>query len=383
MKCDRLFSEIDALQTQYFAIWADVCNLESPTADKKGVDAVGRYFVEFAEKRGWKCEIFPQAVSGDVVCITMNPDATGQPIALSGHTDTVHPVGSFGSPAVRMDEEKIYGPGVIDCKGGIVAALMAMDALDRVGFRDRPVMLLLQSDEEVGSRFSQLATIHYICEKAKDAVAFLNLEGYANGKACLSRKGIARYEFTVTGIETHSCRCAFDGANAIAEAAHKILALEKMKDANGLTCNCGLIQGGTAANTVPRTCTFSADIRFSTVEEQQLADRRVHEIAETTNIPGCTCTVELKGSRIAMALTQTNIDLLDAMNRIFDENGLQTLTAVKNLGGSDAAYVTEYGIPCVDSFGVEGGALHSLQEFAWLASLANTAKRCAAVAYCL
>ena len=48
----------------------------------------------------------------------------------------------------------MYGPGVMDCKGGIVAAIMAMEALEKCGFTERPVQLLLQSDEENGSATS-------------------------------------------------------------------------------------------------------------------------------------------------------------------------------------------------------------------------------------
>ena len=64
----------------------------------------------------------------------MNADATKPPICLSGHLDTVHPKGLFGTPAVKFDGDKIYGPGIADCKGGIVAALLAMAALDKENF---------------------------------------------------------------------------------------------------------------------------------------------------------------------------------------------------------------------------------------------------------
>ena len=139
MQCEKLFNKIDDLYEQYLDVWETVCNMESPTMDKERVDAVGKYYIDIAEKKGWKVEVF-ESVTGNVVCLTMNPDAKKEPISLSAHIDTVHPVGSFGTPAVKRDNEKIYGPGVVDCKGGLVSALYAMDALEQTGFSDRPVM---------------------------------------------------------------------------------------------------------------------------------------------------------------------------------------------------------------------------------------------------
>jgi len=383
MNCKNLFTEIEALNNKYLKVWEDVCNIESPTEYKEGVDAVGQYFVQMAEERGWKTEIFKQPVSGDVVCITLNPEAQARPITFSGHTDTVHPVGLFGTPAVRLDKDKIYGPGVNDCKGGIVASFMAMDALDRVGFQERPVQLLLQTDEEVGSRLSNKETIDYICQKAADSVAFLNMEGYSAGKACVQRKGIITYKFTITGQAAHSSMCSTQGANAIAEAAHKILELEQLKNPEGLTCNCGMIQGGTAVNTVPAQCTFFANFRFATYEELNIAKELVGKLAAESIIPGCVCEVVQTSYRTAMVYEERNIRLLEQMNDIYASNGLPVLAASKSNGGSDAADATEYGIPCIDSLGTEGGFIHSKDEFAWKRSLVEAAKRVAAVAYML
>ena len=123
MKCEKLFQIIDELNESYIDIWEDVCNIESQTADKAGVDEVGRYFIRLAEKHGWTVETVPMERAGDAVCITMNPNAKGAPVSLSGHLDTVHPKGLFGYPPVKRDAEKIYGPGVADCKGGVVAGL--------------------------------------------------------------------------------------------------------------------------------------------------------------------------------------------------------------------------------------------------------------------
>ena len=375
---ERLFETIDALYEEYLDVWEAVCNIESPTRHKEGVDAVGRFFADRARARGWQVEVFPQPVAGDVVCITLNPDAKAAPLALSGHMDTVHPLGSFGTPAVHREGGNIYGPGVDDCKGGIVAAFLAMDALDRCGFTARPVQLLLQSDEEFN--LSNKTTIATICEKAKDAVAFLNLEGHVAGTACVIRKGIATFTFTVTGQEAHASACAEAGANAILEAAHKIIQLETWKDPDGLTCNCGVICGGTAVNTVPGQCEFKANVRFATQEQLEWARAEAKRIADEVHVPGCTCVVEQTGGRLAMEDRARNWELLAKMNAIFEGCGLPVLTGCKRKGGSDAADVTAYGIPCVDSIGVEGGAIHSPKEYAVMKSLKESAKRLAAVA---
>jgi len=76
-----------------------------------------------------------------------------------------------------------------------------------------------------------------------------------------------------------------------------------------------------------------------------------------------------------------NRALLEDMNRIFEQTGLPVLKAAKRKGGSDAADITAFGIPCIDSLGVEGGKIHSPNEFAYLKSLGESAKRLAAVAY--
>ncbi|MBQ8432587.1 MAG: M20/M25/M40 family metallo-hydrolase [Clostridia bacterium] len=380
MKCEKIFAEIDALNDSYIKVWEDVCNIESPTKYKAGVDAVGKYFADLAKERGWDVEIFEQPISGNVVCVTMNPNAKGSPICLSGHMDTVHPVGAFGTPAVKIDGEKIYGPGVTDCKGGIVAGFLAMDALSRCGFVSRPIRMLLQSDEEVSSIPSNKATIGYICEKAKDSIAFLNLEGHTHGEVCVQRKGIATFTFAVSGVEAHSSNCATAGANAIAEAAHKILELEKLKDDEGLTCNCGLIQGGTVVNTVPGYCEFKANVRFATQEQLDWVKAYMQQVADTVYIKGCSTKVTVSSCRLAMERVERNLELVEKMNRAFSANGLSALTPAMRKGGSDAADVTAYGIPCVDSVGAEGGKIHSPEEFAYLASLAASAKRIAAVA---
>ena len=321
MEHPRLFDEIDALNEKYITFWTDVCNIESPTELKSGVDAVGAYFIARAKEMGWNVEVFEHPVSGNCVTITMNPNAPLPPIALSGHMDTVHPVGLFGSPAVRREGNLLYGPGVTDCKGGTVASFMAMEALQNCGFTERPVKLILQSDEEGGSRRSEKATVAYMARAAQDCVAFLNTEGGTPGYLTLERKGIARYRFDIVGTAAHSSRC-YEGVSAIAEAAHKILALEEWKDRDGITCNCGLINGGTTPNTVPAECYFVADIRYKTEAQRLAVEQRVKEIAETSYLGGTTCKISPFSHRVAMEYNERNAALFEHIRAIYEAVGL-------------------------------------------------------------
>ena len=382
MNCENLFKEIDKLSDYYLDVLEEVCKKESPTDFKQGVDAANSIIIDIAKKHGWSIEVSKQEVSGDSILITLNPDVKEAPVTFSGHMDTVHPVGSFGVPAVKRDGEKMYGPGCCDCKGGIVAAVCAMEALEKVGFAKRPVQLIIQSDEEKSSMPSNKETIKFMCEKSKNSVAFLNCEPHSKSLATMARKGIIRYEFCVFGIACHSSNCT-KGANAIAEAAHKILELEKLKDEDGLTCNCGVISGGTVANTVPDKCTFVADIRYATLGELKKVKEIIENVAKMTVIEGCRCEVSEVSHRPAMVEAERNFELLEKVNEMYKENGLQVLNPIVSKGGSDAAYVTEAGIPCIDSVGIEGGGIHSVDEFVYLKSLSETAKRLACVAYCI
>lgn len=379
MKMEKLFRKIDELNEKYLDVLENVCNIESPTDYKKGVDDACRYIIDIAEKRGWKVEILPQKVSGDAVCITMNENAEGKPFAISGHMDTVHPVGCFGNPATTRDAEKMYGPGVTDCKGGVVAGLLAMEALEETGFIKNPVKLILQTDEETSSKGSNKETVKFMCEKAKDAIAFFNLEGIMPGKAVLERKGIIRHKFKIHGIAAHSAGCATSGASAILEASHKIIELEKFKDDAGTTCSCNIISGGTKANTVPEFCEIVTDTRIVSFKAMEEFKKAAQEIADKNFVEGCTCELEEVSVRSPLELSETNIKLLEEMNKIYAKYSMPTLERAMARGGSDAAYTTEAGIPTIDSLGVNGGRIHSLDEFMYLDSLKETAKRVAVI----
>ena len=380
MNYSELFAAIDALEEEYIRFWEDICMLESPTAYKAGVDAVAEFCCKKAESLGWETEIHYEEVSGNAVCITMNPTAAKAAVCFSGHMDTVQAVGSCGTPAVHKDDTYIYGPGVKDCKGGIVASFLAMEALQRCGFTARPIKLILQSDEENSAATSNQNTIRFMAEKAQGCEVFLNTEGYNAHKAVLWRKGIGKYRFSITGESSHASRCAREGASAIREAACKILQIEENKDEDGITMSCGTITGGTVVNVIPEKCEFSVDVRFATTQQMDEADAFLQRLADTNFVTGCTTQLTCLSRRPPMPKEERNFAMLDRINAIFEEAGLPVMKASGTLGGSDAANLTVAGITCVDSMGVTGDRTHSIRERALLCSLKECARRLGAAA---
>lgn len=374
MNNEKLFKTIDESFDEYLSFWEQVCNIESQTSSKEGVDAAGKCFTDRAQRLGFEIEYHREEISGDAICITLNPSADGRPIVFSAHLDTVHPKGFFGYPPVKIEDGIIRGPGVIDCKGGAVSSLMAMEALMKIGFTSRPVKLILQSDEEISSITSGKRTIGFMAEKSKNAAAFLNCEPCVGTyKITVARKGIIRYFFEIHGRAFHSSAC-YEGANAVTEAAYKIIELEKWKDKDGITCNCGVIKGGTVPNSVAERCEFYADIRYKSEEELALVKERVEQIASTSYVEGTECTLSVKSERVAMPISEQALALAQRLNEISAENGLPVREVCLSNGGSDAADMSSRGILAVDSLGVMGGYMHSVKEYAYTESLLISAK---------
>ncbi len=378
--CDALFHELSLLEGKYLSFLEALCNIESPTDCKYGLDAAGALIAEHGRALGFAVEIIPQSRAGDLVRVSMCCASSARPIILSAHIDTVHPIGSFGKPAVRIEGDRIFGPGVLDDKGGAVAALYAMEALARCGYQERPIIFIAQTDEEVGSALSRGETIGYICREAMGCEAFINCESLHPGVAILERKGILRYRFVIRGRVAHAARCD-RGASAVLEAAYKIIEIEKYKDPNGITCSCSLLSGGEVANSVPGRCEFAVDVRVGNKREQKEIEAALAAIAHTAYVAGTECELIPISARPAMERSTQNLDFLEKINRIYAENGMQTLAPGRSVGGSDAANVALLGVRVIDSLGCEGGGMHTTGEYAYLRSLKEAAARIASIIY--
>ncbi|WP_343208268.1 M20/M25/M40 family metallo-hydrolase [Anaerolentibacter hominis] len=364
---------IEEYESELESLLIEIANIESPSSDLDGCRRVALVLKQYCESIGMSARLVEFEGAAPAL-IAQIGDKTKPGIGFMGHMDTVHPVGSFGSPAVTCDAEKLYGPGVYDCKGGLVMALLVIQSLLASGYKERPFKLIFLGDEEISHHNAGGACEELIMNESLGLAAMFNMESGRNGYLTVGRKGGIDFDFIIQGIAAHAGHCPEKGASAIREAACKILEIEKNTDLNDLTYNCGLINGGSATNVVPEECRFSVDARFRYPESREKAIKLMEQIAAATYVPGTRTTLINHGGFQAMPQTQATMKLFDLYNQCASELGYPAFQPEYSGGNADSAYSVLAGTPTLCSAGIEGGGVHTLQEYAVRSSLKSRAQ---------
>jgi acetylornithine deacetylase len=198
-------------------------------------------------------------------------------LILSGHTDVVPVDGQNWDtdPFVATERDgKLYARGSADMKGfiGIILAQAPkfVAALNENRL-DAPLHYALSYDEEVG------------CLGVRGLIRDLEDNGIrpagcvvgepTSMQPIIAHKGTHRFRCAVHGREAHSSYVTY-GVNAIEYAARLVVFIRQIADRLAQieqrdygfsvpysTLSTGLIQGGIAANVVPKECVFQFDMR--------------------------------------------------------------------------------------------------------------------------
>lgn len=333
---------------------------ESPTSDKAAVDRVGAIVAEECRKLGGAIEIIPNESTGNHILARFHPSSPiPHPSALIlCHMDTVFPIGTLQTFPYREDGDLIRGPGVSDMKSGIVIALGAISALLSSGKQNLPITALFTSDEETGSHTSR-AWIEALAKESQ--IVFVMEPALADGSLKTARKGVGGYTVTVKGRAAHAGGAHKDGRNAIEEAAHQVIAIQKLTDyEKGTTLNVGVINGGFTSNVVPEECSIDVDFRVTDPAEAgriEAAMKNLKPVLQDTSI-----TVEGGLNRPPFPYNELNQAAFKKAHEIARTVGIE-LTHGSTGGASDGNFVAPLGIPVLDGMGGIGEGYHSDREY--------------------
>ncbi|TKT78343.1 M20 family metallopeptidase [Aquamicrobium sp. LC103] len=342
--------------------------MESPSNRPDQVDGLVGHVAVHLESIGASCER-PDLGSGCArpLVARFNANAQGGPrILVLGHLDTVHPMGSIDGPMpLHVEGDRLYGPGVMDMKGGVYLAVDALERLSRSQqMPEVPITVLLNTDEEIGSPFSR-----GLIEAEAQAHDFVLVpEPVREGHVVIGRFAFARFRLTTHGQSAHAGADNVAGRSAIRAMANIIERLEDLTDMRRLVSfNVGVVQGGEFVNVVPLHC--SADVLAVADSEANLA--YVHDVMSA--VPRWSTDVEIEvatGPQRPLFLPSTGtMWMFDQARIIGAELGLELKGRVSG-GGSDGNFTGALGVPTLDGLGVAGKGPHTRGEYLEIGCLA-------------
>lgn len=358
---EQLISYLESHEEEQFELLEKLVLQASYSKNIDDVDKVADLIIDSLKECELDLEIIDgQGIRGKHLLFKTAACRKQKQLLLVGHMDTVFPP-ELGFNWYKREGGKVYGPGVIDMKGGLVVVVSAIKAYHNLGIlQQMPIALLCNSDEETGSRTST----KLIEEEAAKSFAALVFEcGGLNGEIVTGRKGRVGYEIEVKGKAGHAAFAGPDKASAILELAHKIVALEALNDAEKqFVLNVGVVKGGIGPNTVAEHARCVIDTRFLTVEDFKNSRESIEKIALECSTPHTCALLHIDSSRPPMEQSEENRMLFKQVKGIADELGIKVCEELRS-GVSDANTIAMSKVPVIDGLGPIGDCDHSDREY--------------------
>jgi glutamate carboxypeptidase len=333
---------------------------ESPSLEKAYADRCCGIIATEWSKHGLQVHRVPQKNRGDHLRI-VSPSNSSRPsgqLLVLGHYDTVYAYGTLKKMPFRLTAGKVYGPGTFDMKAGIVQALFAHRALQKLKLAsNKRIVFLWTSDEEIGSDSSR--KLIETEARHSDAVFVLEPSFGPRGMIKTARKGVGEAEIIVHGRAAHAGLAPQEGINAVHELCRQVFSILKWNNPHrGTTVNADIIQGGTRTNVIADHARAVLDLRATSISEMRRIERQF--LALKPHLRGARLEIHGGFSRsplerkMSAALFKRAKALAAQMNLSLEECAVG--------GGSDGNFTAALGIPTLDGLGAVGDGAHSAHE---------------------
>jgi len=334
-------------------------HVESPSDNKAAVDACVTLAAAHAKSLGGRVKLHRQRAFGHVLEARFGPktkSGSAKPILLLGHLDTVWPLGALKSMPCRVAEGRLWGPGTLDMKAGVAIAFTAIEMLSEATLLQNQIILLLNSDEEVGSPISRPIT-ESLAAQCSAVYVLEPAQGLAYKTA---RKGTGNWRIEASGVAAHAGVDFEKGASAIREIARVVETVSGFTDLKrGLTVSVGLAGGGSKTNVIPAEAWAEVDVRIARKADGPRIARKFAALKPVDK----RCTLALTGgiNRPPMERTRGTANLYRRARALAHELGFPLPEAATG-GASDGNFTSALGIPTLDGMGAVGEGAHARHE---------------------
>ena len=346
-----------------------------------GEGNIARFVAQWFERAGLEV-VWDQAAPGrpNVIGIARGSGG-GSSLLLNDHMDTVGVSGMERPHDPYIENNRLYGRGAYDMKGGL-AAIMAAGAWAKQRGLHGDVIVTAVVDEEYGSIGTESIVQHWHADAAI-VTEPTELE------ICTAHKGFVWLDVETFGVAAHGSLPDL-GVDAIVKMGKVLVALEALATSlkatsphrllgNG-SVHASLIHGGQELSSYPQHCSLSIERRTIPGETAQQVEAELSTIL--ARIASGDPTFQAK---VTMGLVRDSFEIA------FDEPIVQTVLrqATRILGYEipeggmfgwmDAALLSAAGIPTV-IFGPGGEGAHAIVEWSDITQVERCAEILAATA---
>ena len=339
---------------------------ESPSDTKSAVDACIALAANEAKIRDGRIKLHRQRNFGNILEARFGPrrSNTSQPIMLLGHLDTVWPIGTLQTMPCRIADGRLCGPGTLDMKVGVAMALTAIELLTEADLLNREIILLLNSDEEIGSPASRPIT-ESLAHQSSAVFVLEPAQGLAYKTA---RKGTGNWRIDISGKAAHAGVDFEKGASALRELSRVIDTVSSWTDlSRGLTVSVGVAGGGTKTNVIPAQAFAEIDVRIAKAGDAPRIERKFAKLMPSDK--RCSLTITGGINRPPMERTRGTVHLFQRARSFAAELGFD-LNEASTGGASDGNFTSALGIPTLDGMGAVGEGAHASHESVLLEHIA-------------
>jgi succinyl-diaminopimelate desuccinylase len=328
------------------------------TSTVEGIQSAAGFVKGWLEARD--VEVRAATNNGLPVLATTVGAAEGPTLVLHGHLDVVPGHPEQFEP--RVEDDRLFGRGAYDMKGGLAAMMCA--TVELAAQSAVRAHFLCVPDEESDEPF----------DRASD---YLVAEGWVGDFAItgeptdlrigVQAKGVLAMRIEVCGKAAHGST-PWLGDNAVLKAIDVFRRIESMpfaRDSSEMfdrpSISLGRIMGGDAMNKVPDRCVIDVDVRYLPGQDVRAILGEIESIPDTS--------VKVVFHREPANVARDNPYVVMLAQAVHEGTPAERISVGRD-GASDAISFIEAGVPAVE-FGPVGGGHHGPDEWVSIQSLAR------------
>lgn len=340
-----------------------------------GEAKIANFIAQWLKQRGLEVQLVPSLKGRPSVIGIAYGTGGGKTLVLNGHMDTVGVEGMPQPLEPAIKNNRLYGRGAYDMKGGVAACMSALAAAKQHHLRGDVVFTAVVDEEYAGQGTMSVAqNLH-----ADGAI----VAEFTELQLILAHKGFVWLEVETAGRAAHGSRPDL-GIDAIAKMGKVLVGVENLDQElrshpthprlGSGSLHASLIQGGQELSSYPARCVLSVERRTLPGETPEMVEAEVQELLDSLqrSDPSFKGTLRRGIDRAPMETPEK-----DPIVTSIKEAAAKVLSTPLQISGvpfwTDAATLWAKGIPTV-LFGPSGGGAHAVEEWVDLASVQTCAE---------